>query len=205
MLWTNGDGYVVYGGLGNNYSQGQIVLNEFAVTGGGWDIDQVWSEDFTTGGLSSATASWEILSGVPSSPTLVASGSGSAATLTELDPNTYSYNGVNEYQVAVSGLNVLLAPGNYWLAVWPDNTATGTVENTFVYLGPGEGATYTYNTVRDDYAEVQTNPFYNTSAGVLGTAVPEPSTFALALAGLVGASALALGRKRKRWDAQRGH
>jgi hypothetical protein len=126
VLWYNGDADGVDSYLNqndDNYSS--IIYNDFTTTEC-WVIQSVWSDDiFGNGPPNSTDATWQIWTDLPDGGTLIASGDG-PATLT---PTGFSVFGDAEYQVLVSGLSVLLAPGTYWLAVFPDCANGGSVGN----------------------------------------------------------------------------
>jgi hypothetical protein len=198
-LWYNGDadGAVSYINQ-NNSSFQQILYNDFNVTGSGWVINSVWSNNiFTAGPPASTTAAWEIRMNMPTG-TLVASGD-ALATLT---PTGFTVFGSTEYQVLVSGLNVSLAPGTYWLAVYPDDTNGGFAGNdttsgaNAIGTPPGNnGNLY----ASFDGGATFGGPFpIDTSAGVAGfagSAVPEPATITLLGVGIAAMFAYRLRRR----------
>jgi hypothetical protein len=200
-LWFNGnpDGVTSYYNQ-NDAVFSQVLYNDFNVTDSKWLIQSVWSNNiFYNGPPSSTNATWEIWSGLGSTPTLVASGD-SAAGLT---PTGFIVNGLTEYMVQVSGLSVTLSQGTYWLAVYPDNSNSGPVGNDStsgagaVGSPPGNNGNLYFNT--------GSPPFYgtfsvDTSAGVAGqalTATPEPSTLAIASVGALGLVAFGVRRRAR--------
>ena len=153
-------------------SGGSIVYNQFTVTGSGWNISQIWSNNVfynisfdgnnlvynstvpASASPISTTANWDIRTGMvsPGGGTSVASGNLSSATLTPT--GLLGYAGLPEYQLSVSGLTGTIAggnltAGNYWLAVYTDNTYGGNVVNDFAStaanaVGTPTGATTMY-------------------------------------------------------------
>jgi hypothetical protein len=200
VLWYNGDLQTGGGGTVNEETTngGSFnIFDNFNVTApGGWTIDTVWSNDsMQITGITQA--SWSIRTGmsVGNPGTVIASGVG-AATQTPTGRTNPSL-GFAEYTIQVSGLNVPLAPGTYWLSVSPlvgaDPTVTGggvfrsynstTTGTNAVGTPPGDDADgllyspflgYNYATFHDDY-----------SMGVAGVAqvasIPEPSPMVLAV------------------------
>jgi hypothetical protein len=177
VLWYNGDadGANSYTNQDNGQAQ-QVIYSQFN-TLGGWLVTRVWSNDiFSNGPPASTTASWEIRANMPTGA-LIASGD-SPATLT---PTGFTVNGLPEYTVQVSGLNVALTPGTYWLAVYPDNTNGGIASNdttsgaNAIGTPPGNGDTYLW---KGSGHPTPPGPSFsdanfNTSAGVGGLQVPE--------------------------------
>ena len=111
-----------------------------------------------------------------------------------------------EYTISVSGLNVSLTPGTYWLnvsALVGNDPATGGYLNSYASITTGANAVGTppgnnpsgLQDWTDSYA-----PFLNSgfdfSMGIAGTAVPEPSAGLVLLAG--GSLFVLMRRSRKR-------
>jgi hypothetical protein len=197
-LWYNGD----YIGVGGTESGGgaadEISSNlgyyraydDFSISGLTWDVTRIWCNTAMriTGGTQ---ASWEIRSGMAPGygGTIVASGL-SAATQT---PTGRSINLQPEYTISVSGLDLYLAPGTYWLNVAPlvgsdpatgghlDSYASYTTGANAINAPPGNNANGLL-----DWTQSY-SPFmsvgYGISMGVAGTVVPEPSVAWLVLAG----------------------
>jgi len=195
-LWYNGDLRSGGGGTVNEETSNIGVANiydDFNVTSpGGWIVDRVWSDNsMSYTGVSQA--SWSIRSGMSSgNPGTVVSSGISFATQAPTGRSNPSA-GTPEYFIEVSGLNVYLAPGTYWLSVSPlvgndpissgylrsylsvtlgvnaVGAPTGNNGNSFIYW-PYAGYNYSSTPFNEDY-----------SLGLAGTVVPEPSTCAFAV------------------------
>lgn len=214
VLWYNGD-YAGGSGTVNEQSTDEgpaYVYDDFTVTAaGGWTVQRIWSnDDMSLQGITSAV--WSIRSGMPSGGggTVIASGT-SAATQTATGRT--SWWGFPEYTITVSGLNINLSPGTYWLSVSPlvgndplsngyydsyvsqtsglnaVGTPAGNDGNSFEY-DPAAGINYSPDRFNEDY-----------SMGVAGVAVaPEPSCVALAA---LAAMTLYLWQRRKQFACLR--
>src|ERR1700676_3566215 len=192
-LWYNGD----FNGLGyhangiNTSDPPSQVFDDFIVTSPGWwQLTGVFSNNLLSTVVTGAE--WEIRSGC--SPgngcTLVASGSTQTPFVT---PTGRSGFGYAEFMVEVSGINVTLGPGTYWLNVEPIGNGTGHSLNTTTsgtncvgmpcgndgnsFFVPGGFST-------DDF-----------SMGVIGQSVPGPADWVLLGGGL---SALLIAARRRR-------
>ena len=130
-LWYNGDFDGVSGRaneINTLVSNAYYIYDDFTVGEGKvWNIDTIWSNnlmDFT--GVTQST--WSIGTGVfqGNGGTVVASGT-SAATQTATGRSGY---GFNEYNIQVSGLNINLGAGNYWLSVTPIGFGSGRSFNS---------------------------------------------------------------------------
>src|SRR5205085_6663255 len=116
-LWYNGD-FNGVNGLANeeNTSLGSgefaSVYDDFIVPSPGWSVTSVFSDNLANTNVTGAT--WEIRQGVSegNGGTLIASGMTMAPIVT---PTGWSGFGFTEYMVEVTGLNVSLPPGTYWL------------------------------------------------------------------------------------------
>jgi hypothetical protein len=203
-LWYNGDFDGVNSYINQNNAQfDQVLYNQFNVPAGGWVIGGVFSNDiFINGPPASTTATWEIRSGMNSTGgTLVASGD-AAATLT---PTGFAPFGFPEQTVLVSGLNVSLAPGTYWLAVYPDDTNGGnagidTTSGANAIGTPAGTGDVFFTTNQANFGDLGSFGF-DGSAGVVGTAttsaVPEPATLTLLGIGIAGMAGFGWRRRKQ--------
>ncbi len=232
-LWYNGDNdnRDAVANQTSNVSPGgvdQIVYENFIVpTGQQWTVNGVFSNNAGNiyfGGYPSLTATWEIRSGVSAGNggTLVASGDG-ADTITDTGMQTtvFSPFASEIYTNTVNGLNVVLGPGTYWLAVAPDTdgaadaywnlvttsganavgTPPGNDGNSFV-----SSSFFNENFLPTDDPSFEGSGTWDYSLGVLGTAqstlaTPEPSIVAMGLGATAslaayGLAGLALRRRR---------
>jgi hypothetical protein len=136
-LWYNGD-FDGRNGLANEanllVSDARTYDNFIVPTGSTWDVLGVFSHDLMD--YTATTANWEIRSGVSvgNGGTLVASGANSPATQTATGNSGFGYL---EYEIAVSGLNIVLPAGEYWLNVTPIGTGFG---QSFVSTTSGANA-----------------------------------------------------------------
>ena len=179
-LWYNGDFNgvnAVVNGTGTSDPPSQ-VFDDFIVSGI-WHLTAVFSDNLLNTGVTGAL--WEIRAGCNGGNgcTLVASGSTNAPTVT---PTGRSGFGYNEFMVEVTGINVVLAPGTYWLNVEPVGNGTGHSYNTTT-----SGANCVGMPCGNDG-----NSFFvpggpsnlDFSMGVIGNVIPEPTTAALLICGL---------------------
>ena len=215
ILWYNGNLAANGGGTVNEQTTNGGSFNiydDFNVTGAGWIVDRVWSNNsmqFT--GVTQAA--WSIRSGmsVGNGGTVIASGT-SSATQTPTGLSNPSL-GFLDYTIQVTGLNVTLAPGVYWLSVSPlvgaDPTVTfGGVFRSYnsrtaganaVGTPPGNDMNSFFNSsfLGYNYAPAFGNDY---SMGVAGTqvgAVPEPASITAFGIGAACLAAYVL-RRRKR-------
>jgi hypothetical protein len=137
LVWFNGTFNGVTGV--SNYLASDMAWNyifdDFIVPAGGWQVAGALSHNLTANNFDPSTvnsAHWEIRIGISvgNNGTVVAMGT-SKATST---PTGVSWSNYTEYEIAVSGLNVNLAPGTYWLAVAPEVNGGAT------YLSMTSGA-----------------------------------------------------------------
>lgn len=201
-LWYNGD----FNGVNalsneNNTSLGNgqfaSVYEDFNVTGSGWVITSVYSNNLLNTVVTGAD--WEIRSGVSAGNggTLVASGTTSSPVVA---PTGRAGFGDTESSVEVTGLNVTLAPGTYWLNVTPVGDGTGRsfmsdTSGTNSVGTPGGNdmnAFFNSNFFSANFAPTDTQGQPGDfSGGVIGTSVsagvPDSgSTFGLLFLSLVG-------------------
>jgi hypothetical protein len=159
------------------------------------------------------TAYWEIRSGVGAGDggTLVASGDGvdnltPTGRFEAIIPGVFN---VYEYTNQVS-VNVTLTAGTYWLAVAPDVSDQNSYISTTsggnaVGLPPGNDGNsfasssffgWSFLPTSDDSLEGPGTWDY--SMGVIGTAVPEPSSLLLGLVGLLTTAGYRWSQRRTR-------
>lgn len=117
--WYNGSWQKAVAGWSNAYSSGSNyfrVYDDFVVPEGGWTVTGAFSVNTLYGVGSVTEANWEIRSGVSYGygGVLVASGT-SPATDAVVD----QAGGAIAHRIQVSGLNVYLPAGTYWLNVAP--------------------------------------------------------------------------------------
>jgi hypothetical protein len=127
ILWYNGD-FNGVNGLANedNTSLGSgefaSVYDDFNVPSGGWTVGAVFSDNLSSTNITGA--SWEIRQGISegNGGTLIASGMTMTPVVT---PTGRSGFGFTEFMVEVTGINVSLSQGTYWLNVTPIGDLTG--------------------------------------------------------------------------------
>jgi hypothetical protein len=213
-LWYNGD-FDGNNGLLNEKNAGvsdSRVYDDFIVpVGQNWNIQSVWSNDLSN--FSWTSAYWEIRSGVSvgNGGTLVAGGVTSAASQTDTGRNG---DGYEEYQALVSGLNIDLGPGTYWLTVAPVDDGSGasfdstTSGANAVGTPPGnDGQSFWDSTSwSESFASSTASDLgqgtWDFSMGVAGSTgegspIPEPATLSLLGLGLTGLVAKVLRRKNR--------
>ena len=120
--WYNGERKFGIPGYANWYassSKNVRTYDDFVVPNGGWTVVAVFSNNSFYNAPPVREACWEIRTGVSAdmSGTVVATGIGPATQTLNAD--------TNDYRIQVSGLNVALAPGRYWLSVVPVGPTTG--------------------------------------------------------------------------------
>ena len=187
-LWYNGD-FNHVSSLRDNFISGYMdatVYDNFTVTvtSGGWHISTVFGniQFGDTNGVT--TGNWCVRSGVSAGNggTVVASGTDAPITLT---PTGTIFYGNTEFKVAITGLNVTLAPGTYWLSVEPINSYSyiSTTSGANAVGSPAaDGNAYWNSPTQSIYYELQPAPpsgFSDYSMGIVGTEI-NAATLALA-------------------------
>jgi len=181
-LWYNGDfNGVGYHANGHNTSDPpDVVHDDFNVPFPAWNITAIFSDDLLSAVVTGAI--WQIRVGcsIGNPGTLIASGFTATPTVT---PTGRSGFGYSEYMVEVTGLNVTLTPGTYWLSVTPLGDGTGHSFNTTTGGANCVGTPCGNDGMSwfDSVGPFNPNDF---SMGVIGSVVPEPETWALLGAGL---------------------
>jgi hypothetical protein len=202
-LWYNGDFQGGFVENENNAFSTSYIYDDFTVPSGGWTINTVWSNNMMFLNDTVTQASWEIRSGVSANNggTVVASGTGSATQIA----TGRSSNGLVEYTIQVTGLNVILGPGTYWLNVAPKGSAnkafmSGTTGANAIGQPPGDDDNSFFTTSLLPYYFQPTSaiPFsipQDFSMGVGNNTVPVPPSLLLLGSGLLGLGALRRFRK----------
>jgi len=212
-LWYNGDfddSNALANVIGGVFPDAR-VFDDFNVTDKkGWHITSVWSNDLMN--YTDATqASWSIRSGVSvgDGGTIIASGTD---TMTQTSTGRSRF-GTNEYSLPVSGLDIDLTSGTYWLQVTPlgagfDFSRCTTTMGANAIGTPAGNDGNSYFTASQSGIDFRAasdylgRRFSDFSMGVDGSviaapAVPEPGSPAL-LAGIgVFGSLCVLRRRRK--------
>ncbi len=210
VYWYNGDfdgnsGLVSeVGGVGDAFT-----YDDFNVGVGGVTLTGLFANDFTS--VTITQASWEIRSGMSSGNggTLIASGTSSAIVT---DTGTSDF-GLELENVLVSGLNISLSEGTYWLGIAP---LLGSNSESFVATTSGlnavgspmaqdgnaflNGATFgaNFETASDFIPDGDSPNGPDFSEGVMTSSTPEPSTGIL-----VGGAAILAGIFRFRARSKR--
>lgn len=218
--WYNGDpdGFSSFLSEVNGQLGSANVYDDFNAGPGGVTISGVFSNDlFTPGSAAISQAEWEIRSGVSSGHggALIASGTDAAQVI---DTGTQANGGSgNEevFTIEVSGLDVSLDPGTYWLTVAPVFAADDTTSGAYMFTTAGanaigspqaqDGNSFESDQFGDNFtatasvfgggdpADGDSGNNIDLSEGV--SATPEPATAAL----IVG-SALFLALRKRRVD-----
>lgn len=187
-LWSNGD-LDFQSGLVSTTGPAVtgIVYDDFNVTSPyGWNVTGVAGNFYYTTDLAGTTANWEIRSGISSGNpgTLIASGTGTVAltSMGTYQPTTTPYN---VEHVSLTGLNVNLTPGTYWVGIQPITTSgygfLGSTSGSNAIGTPAGNDANAYATRPDQsqyFKETTTIDFagHDYSLSVSGSsAVPEPA------------------------------
>jgi hypothetical protein len=202
-LWYNGD-FNGVNGLANERNtvvSQAAVYDDFRVTAPlGWNVTALFSDNLSFTNITAAD--WEIRTGISegNAGTLVASGTTNSPIVTDTLRGGF---GFPEYMVEVTGLNVFLTPGMYWLNVTPVgngssrsfNSTTSGTNCVGTPCGNDQNAFFN-STFFGAYFTSTANESqpYDYSMGVIGTVVPEPATVALLTCG-IGAMLIALRRR----------
>ena len=191
-------------GAGAQVSANNFVADDFAVTGPGWNVQSLSFfsyQSFAGSAYTFSSVNWSVISGDVNSGTVVASGTGTSAANGGLQGYRVSATTLTNTDRAIFRLNVdvpdfSLAAGNYWVrwsmngslasGPWAPPTASGAIGN-----GQQSLASAAFASVVDagDGLGVEF-PFI-----IAGTLVPEPSTWALMIAG--GLAVVGAARRRQ--------
>jgi hypothetical protein len=204
-LWYNGDWNGVNGAANeeNTLVSQANTYDDFNVPAGQtWHVTGVYSVDLLTEGFVATGSLWEIRQGVSNgnAGTIIPGGTGTQTPTIILSPS-------GGYYVEVTGLNLTLTAGTYFITVAPSDSGSGRSFNTTtsgtncVGTPCGNNGNSWFNSTffgvffGPASAQVGVSPA-DFSDGVIGTAVPEPATVALITCG-VGALLIALRRRRE--------
>lgn len=180
-----------------------LVADDFSVGANPWTVESLSFFSYQSFAASSFTftgVTWSIVSGDVSSGTVVASGTGTAVNGGlagyRVTSTTLSNTDRAIFQVNVDVPDFSLSSGNYWLrwgltgtaasGPWQPPTANGAIGNAAQSLA---NAAFAGVVDAGDGAGVEF-PFI-----IQGSVVPEPSTYALLLAG--GVAVVAASRRRR--------
>jgi hypothetical protein len=191
-------------GAGQQANLPNLVGDDFTVTGPGWNVTSLsffGYQSFVASAFTFTGASWAIVSGDVNAGTVVASGTGAAVTNGGLQgyrvtATTLTNTDRAIFQVNVDIPDVTLPAGNYWLrwgltgtaasGPWQPPTSDGVVGNAVQSLA---NAPFAAVVDAGDTLGVEF-PFT-----IQGSVVPEPSTYALMLAG--GLAVAGFARRRR--------
>ncbi|MBP9898624.1 MAG: PEP-CTERM sorting domain-containing protein [Gemmatimonadales bacterium] len=214
QLWYNGDinGVNALSSERNTVVSQSMAYDNFVVTGAGWTINSVFGNFLAN--FAWSTADYEIRTGVSvgNGGTVVASGSGFAASQVATGNTAF---GFTEYTATISGLSIFLNPGTYWLGISPVGTGNNNTDRAFVGTTSGtngnnaniDGLSFfnsTFFGANFVNSDTQTGAPSDFAYGVDGAGsglstggddvVPEPATMTLLATGLAG---MAAARRRK--------
>lgn len=215
VLWYNGDATTFVGSTANQqksplatFDFDARIYEDFIVpeADGGWLITNVWSNNASPmTGIDEAF--WEIRTGISEGDGgTVLFGGVAAATQTATGRNSGSPGFNDEYRIEVGGLNVLLNPGRYWLAVTPitdfDGQTFVSSTNGLNAVGtpPGDNANsyFDSDTFGADFRQ-ESRDFSMGVAGSItgGVVVPEPTSLSLMAFSLLGLAGYGWRRSRR--------
>jgi hypothetical protein len=132
-LWYNGDfdGSRTLANVRNGLAAQSSVYDNFIVpvADASWLVTSIYSNNLMSG-FAVTGADWSIRSGVSAGNggIIIASGTLSPATVTPT--GTTFLGSYTEFTIQVSGLNILLLPGTYWLNVTPVDSGSGQSYNS---------------------------------------------------------------------------
>ncbi len=175
-----------------------MAYDDFTTSPLGWDVQEIWAnQSVILGDVTPTDAYWEIRSGLSdgNGGTLLASGTSACTfTLTGAEPL-----GVPEYTVDISGLNVTLASGTYWLGIAPVDDGSGNfydeTTSSLNAIGPADNGNSFFNSYDFGYtfSSAVTDPSFplgqgpvDFSMGVAGVVLPEPAAWSYFGIGLIG-------------------
>ena len=190
---TNANANGLSNEVDSTITTGAATYTPFIVSGSSWTVTGLFTDNLMSLSPAPTSADWEIRSGVSegNGGIVVASGSGTP-TITDTGISGF---GMEDYEVEITGLNIILGPGEYWLSVVPDapdSSGRSFNANTFGLnsIGIGDLNNAYFNSVFFGANFTNANNegvFPAFSAGVEGStaAAPEPGTFLLLGAGLL--------------------
>jgi hypothetical protein len=203
-LWYNGDwdNFSALANERNTLVPQSRIYDDFVITDpAGWDIDQVFSNDFVTPGVSFIGADFEIRQGLSAGNGGVVVASGLALAVSQTATGVPNSFGLSLDTFTISALNIHLNPGTYWLNVTPVDTGEGrsfaatTSGDNAVGVPAGNNGNAFWNSALfsqnfSSTVVAEGAGFHDFSEGVNGrvsvATVPEPATLVLLIAGFAG-------------------